>query len=165
MEKLLSNKGQIFSIDFAIAIFLFVTVVSSLMVNRNLMLSKINRQEEVIERMRLEAIFDSLLLQPGEPENWNLDNVEVIGLVNEANELNGTKLLLFKDMNYNRTQRLLGIEDMFYFEVSKNGTVVNYSNTKLMKGNKNWEGANDITVLRGTGFLDGSLVKLKMVKW
>lgn len=165
MEKLNSNKGQVLSIDFSIAIFLFVVVISSLIVNRNLMLNKIDRQEGVIDKMKLEAVFDSLLLQPGEPENWNTSDVKVLGLVDEPNELNGTKLLYFLKIPYDRSQNLLGIGDMFYFEVTKKGEVVAYNGTKLTKGSKTWNEEDEVVVSERTGFLNESLVKLKMVKW
>lgn len=165
MDRLCSNKGQIFSIDFIIAIFLFTAMVLTLFINRNLMLNKINRQEEIIERMRLDSIFDSLLLQPGEPQDWNLTDVEAIGLVNEPNELNGTKVLFFMKMDYNRIQELLGVEDRFYFEIKKNGSVVSYNGTTLEKGSKTWGESEGVVVAKRRAFFNGSLVKLKMVKW
>lgn len=162
MELLNSNKGQVFTADFAIALFLFTLVVSTLILNRNLLLNKIHRHETFLEKTELEATLDSLILQPGVPEKWNLNTVEVVGLVGRPNELNETKLKFFEEMKYGRARDLLGIEKNFYFVVKNNITTdqVIYS-----KGEKDWGETSEITVAEREVFVNGSIVVMRLIEW
>lgn len=72
------------------------------------------------------SVSDALVRTRGLPENWNLANVNVIGLASEENMLNATKVAYLFSMgssDYNRTRAILtGGYDFFLNMTDINGT-------------------------------------------
>lgn len=117
-----STKGQIWGIDLMIAmtIFLFgIILVYVYAINFN------NNSEDILRELNAEAILvSSLILSEGNPESWNIDNVEIPGILS-SNRLNQTKLEDFYSLsqnNYPNLKKMLGAKNDFYF--SFDGLVV-----------------------------------------
>jgi len=83
------------------------------------------RTFDEIETLALK-ISDSLIRTKGIPENWNSSNVNVIGLAEEENVLNATKVSEFLYMGnseYDLTKSILiGKYDFFFSVTDLNGT-------------------------------------------
>jgi hypothetical protein len=121
------GKGQIFTSDFIISVFIFLTVF----ITANLLwvdlASQIKTDAEKTEMQTLSlTVSDILVKTPGVPTNWTTANVISLGLASDENILNKTKILDFLAINYNRTRELLAMPGYNLYIVMKyrNGTIV-----------------------------------------
>ncbi len=68
----------------------------------------------MLEELRIEAdSFSSSLLTRGDPESWNSSNVKLLGLLNEEQEIDTTKLSYLLNMSYAQQQELLRTKNEF----------------------------------------------------
>jgi uncharacterized protein (UPF0333 family) len=122
MKILKKMRGQIWSLDFAISLFVFLLVLIPIF----FVWAYINtqsQQQKVLEEMEHLAlsISDMLIRTKGIPEDWNETNVKVIGLADEENVLSVTKVSYFVNMginDYNRTKAILTGGYDFFFNLS-----------------------------------------------
>ena len=120
-------KAQVWSLDFALSLIIFMTSLFAV-----ISVNAMENQEIKDLQMKVLALSDSLIRTRGIPADWNESGVKVIGLAEDENVLNVTKVVLFINMSVNDNDRLRGLMDIglydFYFEVKDiNGTV--YANT------------------------------------
>lgn len=125
------------SLDFAVSVVIFAFVVSIVVFAWNY--STQNSMDQVnfnILQNDVMMISDSLIRVSGLPEDWNDTNVQVIGLADEENVLNSTKVLRFIGLDYGFTKSILGIGNYdFYFDIRyPNNTIMEISGTTLTKG-------------------------------
>jgi len=120
------RKAQVWTLDFAASVVIFLTALILVMFALNYTLYQ-SRQQVVLSVMENAAMSasDSLVRQPGIPAEWNRTNVSVIGLASQENVLNETKLTEFMALDDSAIRGLLGIANyVFYFEVRyPNGTL------------------------------------------
>lgn len=120
-------KGQVWALDFAVSVIIFAFVSGMLIFAWNY--ATINSMDQVnlnIIENDVIMISDSLVRAKGVPLNWNKTNVNAIGLAEEENVLNKTKLIQFLEMDYDLLKSVMGIGNYdFYFGLKYiNGTVV-----------------------------------------
>jgi len=131
-------KAQTWSLDFAASAVIFLTTLILVMFALNYTLSQ-SRQQAEMSMMESAAMSasDSLVRQPGMPQDWNSANVATLGLASQENVLNETKLAEFMGTDYSRIKSLLGIANYeFYFEVRyTNGTLASLpGGSQIAKG-------------------------------
>jgi hypothetical protein len=104
-------RAQVYYIEFIIAIFFF-TLMLGLFVN-----SVISAQDDSgLGPLTTEArAVSEHLMSEGVPGDWNLSNVQKIGLTDGKSRINETKLQMFSNMSYSQTRSALNIGSEYYF--------------------------------------------------
>jgi len=135
----MSRKGQVWSMDFAASVVIFSTALAMLLFAWLYITSQSGQQTMFIEmESAAMSASDSLVRQPGVPENWNSSSVTTIGLASSENVLNETKVSYFLDLENGTIKSLLGVGNYdFYFEVRyANGTLAQlFDGAWVAKGN------------------------------
>lgn len=159
-------KGQIWSIDFAVSVVIFVGTLVSFLFTFNLISTDAAKQSDLslMQDLSLEAT-ESLIRTRGIPPYWTNITVQVIGLAVEENVLNGSKLLHFMNIDYNQSKVLLSIGNYeYYFSLEHpNGTVVTFQGTALSKG-QNYTNATTIVLTERYVVFSG-INKVKFILW
>jgi uncharacterized protein (UPF0333 family) len=123
----LNKKGQVWSLDFVTSLVIFFLVLVPLFFVWNYVNVQ-NMEQRTLNDIQMLAlsVSDSLIRTRGIPENWNSSNVNVIGLADEENVLNSTKVSHLMDMGnneYELTKNILtGKYDFFFGITDLNGT-------------------------------------------
>lgn len=123
----LNRKGQVWSLDFVTSLVLFFLVLIPVFFIWNYINIQ-NMEQKTFDEIETLALIvsDSLIRTKGIPENWNSSNVNVIGLADEENVLNSTKVSNFLSMGnsaYSLTKNtLIGKYDFFFSITDLNGT-------------------------------------------
>ena len=126
-NKHLNKKGQVWSLDFVSSLVIFFLVFVPLFFVWSY-INLQNMEQKTFDDIEVLALTtsDSLIRTKGIPENWNSGNVNVIGLAEEENILNSTKVSYFLSMGnteYNLTKNMLtGKYDFFFSITDLNGT-------------------------------------------
>lgn len=152
-------KGQIWSIDFAASLTIFVLVLSSLFMVWNFLSVQAQEQKalEKIELLALE-VSDSILRTPGIPEDWNSSNVDIIGLSYSDHIIDPSKLINLNSTPYDQARLLMTMGYDFYLKIEDlNGTVY------LEKGYID-QNRTVVPVERYANYND-RIVKVRMVLW
>lgn len=113
--KKINLRGQFFSPDMIIAIFIFVVAISFFFISSE----NINQQISVLEeRKRIDEVAHStmnfLLYSPGIPSNWEskeFSDVNFFGLVTERNKISQEKInsfVSFFNNNYDDSKKKIG---------------------------------------------------------
>tara|TARA_Y100000310_G_scaffold345138_1_gene462114 strand:- start:2110 stop:2640 length:531 start_codon:yes stop_codon:yes gene_type:complete len=122
------KRAQIFSLDLMIAVFLFLSVLI-LFFKYSIDLSQISKDK--LNEMTEDINFISnSLVSEGYPDDWNIGNVVSIGITNNNQRINSSKIVTFSNLNYNTSKELLNTEYdyLVFFEnklqdkISINGT-------------------------------------------
>lgn len=117
-------KAQIWSLDFAASLTVFLMVLLPLFFVWSYVNVQ-NRQEmelDEMERLAL-SISDALVRTGGSPGGWNSTDVKSIGLASSENVLDAAKVSEFLSMDYNKTKAVLSGGRDFYFGLRDlNGT-------------------------------------------
>jgi len=118
------------------------------------------------ERMSLTA-SDSLIRTPGVPDDWNLDNVISIGLVDKEYVINETKAAMFLGMDYGEARdMLLDVSYDFYFEMSgMNGDIISINGTNATKGSYPGSGASNVIPAKRYAVYNGGIVEISFMLW
>lgn len=122
MESKTSKKGQAISIDFAIAVSIFIII---LLYHTTAWAEYSGGYYSLRARNGFEysaiSISQSLLKTPGIPANWeqNASGASSLGLAYQENVISPEKLANFTALNYNLSRSLLGIPDNYYLEVKR----------------------------------------------
>jgi hypothetical protein len=131
------NKAQVWSFDFAVSVVIFFSVVVMILFSWNYTSAK-HTEQVLFNEMESKAVSlsDSLIRTRGFPEEWNSTNVQIIGLADEENVLNETKILQLVGMPYNTIRATMGIMNYnFYLGIRHlNETVINMNGTDLECG-------------------------------
>ena len=119
-------KAQVWSLDFAASVVIFLTAIIVAMFALNFTMAQNAQQTEfnIMENAAM-SVSDSLVRLPGMPDGWNRTTVTTIGLASQENILNGTKLEEFVAMDNDTVKNLLGTGNyQLYFELRYvNGTL------------------------------------------
>ena len=162
-------KGQMWSMDFAVSIVIFVLMVGIVIFAWNYAIQNSADQVNLnILENDVIMISDTLVRVPGMPEDWNESSVRVIGLAEEENVLNRTKVLQFVSMGYNQIKILLGIANReFYFEMRyPNNTVMDIGGTSLNKGIDPFGQDSSVVVpVERYVILNGNIAKMEFFLW
>jgi hypothetical protein len=130
-------KAQAWSLDFAVSVTIFFFMMAVLLFAWQYV-SYQNQSQTAFNDMENLAlgISDELIRTRGLPENWDDSTVEVLGLASEENFLNESKVLMFVQMDYDKSRRLLGITPYNYtFRVEQlNGSLIQSQGVDLSSG-------------------------------
>jgi hypothetical protein len=131
------SKGQVWSFDFAVSVVIFFSVVVMILFSWNYTTAK-HTEQTVFNEMESKAVSlsDSFIRTSGYPEEWNSSNVQIIGMADEENVLNETKILQVVGMPYDTIRATMGIMNYnFYLGIRYlNETVINMNGTDLECG-------------------------------
>jgi hypothetical protein len=119
-------KAQFFSYDFMIGVFLIVLASGFWFWSWERYIVE-TRRRRTWQEMELVAsdLSDLIIRIPGVPANWNSSNVEVIGLADEPQVLNSSKLAEFAKLSYADVTSIWGIPYNFHFNLTyPNGTLI-----------------------------------------
>jgi len=168
------KKGQIFSADFILSLFLFLIVISiSVLVWQSSRL-QIERYERNNEMESIVLSVSNLLVKtPGNPENWEelgFDEINSIGFAESDHILNNEKISKFYNMNstYENTTGLLGASRYGFYL-----TITNMTDDKIFLDGKAGFGieppttATDIHSIRRVCLLNEpeQIIFLKIILW
>ena len=154
------KAGQMFSIDFAAAVLVFVlclAFINSFWQTANASAS----QESMRNRLTYSALAatDALLSGPGVPGNWENGSggVQALGLakIGSPNELDAAKLSSFKAMPSGMVRDKLGLSTQYYLEVEGME-----SNETYYAGNASQSGTTSIGITR-YAVLGGNIVRVR----
>lgn len=163
-------KAQVWSFDFAASVIVFFMIMSVLFFVWQYTTIQ-NEDQMLFNDMENSAltITDTLIRTRGFPEYWNASNVEILGLASEENVLNETKLLMFVQMGYDDSKRILGVPAyQFYFQVLHlNGTQATANGTELVAGLNPLDYPNSTTVVPLERYIlfDSKVAKLRFMLW
>lgn len=160
-------KAQLWSLDFILSIIIFSLILLSILFIWNYTNAEISERLE-FKKMKTLALFisDILIRSTGIPENWEENNVKVIGLAENENILNKTKVLRFINMDYNTSKRVLGIQLYdYYFKLEDlNKSIIYINQTPVIKGIYPDNVSLIIPIYR-YGLLDDAIVKMTFILW
>ncbi len=114
------KKAQIWVTDFMVAASLFVIAI--LISIQTITFLESNNEFENLYLKSYHAT--NILLNSGNPDNWNETNVVMPGILTN-NRLNTSKLLLLKNLPYEFKKRLLLLDSDFLFVFQKNDEILN----------------------------------------
>lgn len=113
-------KGQIGSLDFIIALFIFVLLIAGFVMLWGMFsLRYIEYAHSLEDRLSAMAVSDRLLHSGGYPLNWMVVplSAQSIGFAALPNELDWGKVSSFSSLNYTDQKRLLGIDQEFLIKI------------------------------------------------
>ncbi len=120
-----STKSQIFSIDFIIAVSLFL-IVAVLVYYLTIDLYQI-KESEFDKRVANAKLLSSELVSSGYPSGWKSGDVVKIGLTDGEFRLNISKLKEFSSIGYSNSKRLLSSNyDYYVYFEYRNGSQIEF---------------------------------------
>jgi len=164
------NKGQVWSFDFAVSVVIFFTVVSMVLFSWNYIGAK-HVEQMIFNEMEsvTVGISDSLIRTTGYPEEWNKTNVQIIGLADEENILNQTKIQYFVNMSYDSIRATLGIMNYnFYLGIRYlNDTIIEMDGTDLEVGEHpaSYSNSTMIVPIERYMLFDHKVASLMFILW
>lgn len=176
-------SGQVFSSEFLLAYFIFMTVL----VLSVLLWYNTTRDITEVEAYKVmdsdsSDAAEQLVKTQGIPSAWTKNNVASVGLANESRILDGEKISNFIELmnttrheslcgagnhsNYDCSRHLLGLAAYdFHFNLSYlNGSVVVVDGMDAVTGRLPQNQSRLITVIRNALY-DGEMVKLTLTVW
>jgi hypothetical protein len=161
----LSSKSQIFSADMNVSLFLFITFTLFSIFLFNYSSTEIDDYISMRDMQNLAVLStDSIIRSPGFPNDWNHTNVRSLGLADEENVINYSKMMELSQVDYFLAKTLLTQRIYeFYINITEfNGTSI------MIYGND--DTSSSATILPYTRFclLDEGFrrpVYLHMVIW
>ncbi len=107
-----NKKSQIFTIDLMAAMFIFIVLLTAVMLMWNRYVAIADNQVEYDEaQIMAYQISDILIKSQGRPSNWeeNSSKALIIGLASSDRTLSSAKINAFLNMSYNDSKKILGI--------------------------------------------------------
>ena len=159
--KYTSHKGQILSFDFLIACSVFILAISILYVFWIHEAQKINEIEMMNDMINKAHLVSQIWFREGTPEYWNASNVVDLGLEND-HRFNQTKMdLMNTSIGYEKTKKLLGIEDYDIFFRVYNTT----NNTLFTFGLYPDKEAENVVKTKRIGIFNSNIVMVEVILW
>jgi len=116
------DKGQVYSVEMAITFIMFLSFVAYIdnVWTENIVNAAVAGSYFEEKKMQLSSL-DLLVSTPGEPYNWDENNVSSVGLVWERGILDYEKvemIISLTSSNYTKAMEALGLEKDFYLFIS-----------------------------------------------
>lgn len=115
-----STKGQVYTIDFLLAIILLIATV---IISFKLVFNTDESSDYQILQLEARAISDSFLTE-GLPANWTSSNVLLPGILSNK-KISSAKLQELKSLGYKDASGLLNTRKNFYFYFTNSSGLVN----------------------------------------
>ncbi len=161
----MGRKAQVWSLDFAMSLMIFMSAFFAIMFGWNY-INTSTLENQAMRELQLKALSlsDSLIRTQGIPAYWNESTVEVVGLAEEENVLNVTKVQYLVDMSGTDYDRLRSIMDIgfydFYLEVEDlNGTVYKNTTTPVSAT------SSIVIPIERYAMYKGRIAKVRLVIW
>jgi len=156
-------KGQIWSFDFMLGIFIFVGV---LIVFSN---SVSNIKPDITENLAMQGQYISdHLVNSGIPNNWTIDDVDFIGLTTEK-RLDSNKVTNFNNIvttNYFNVKKILGVRSDFYVYFSDaNHTVIDINGISSIGKDYTIENIDNLVKIERFLIYQGSPIRMVVLVW
>jgi len=113
------KKAQISTTDLFVAIFVFMILLTAILVTWNVYSDRLN-EGILYENLLLNAFYitDTLVKTQGQPDNWIVGDIQTIGLADTDRSLSKTKVNQFVSMDYNTAKEIFNVERYdFYFQI------------------------------------------------
>lgn len=156
MVKSTLSKAQTFSLDFFIALTIFLIGFSILMIFWNYVNSQTYEIKSSEELMDLAFSLSEIFFIEGVPKYWNEENVKVIGLANE-NRINETKLNLLNTIGYENVKRKLNLDFDFMLKIKNDDELYSFG---LTPGR-----SSTIVKINRIGILNSTPVLIEVILW
>ncbi len=161
-------KAQVWSLDLAASIVIFVTALALAMFSLDYTMNQnqLQLQSAMMENAAMSA-SDSLIRQAGVPQDWTAATVTTIGLASRDNVLDETKLQEFLDLDGNTTKNLLGIGNYeYYFDVRyPNGTLASLpGGGQIVKGSYPSSATAIIPAERHVIYME-EIARMRLILW
>jgi len=159
------RKAQLWSLDFVMSLLIFMSALLAVMFAWNYIGTNAAETRQLKElQLKALTLSDSLIRTGGLPDDWDEGDVVVIGLAQEENVLNATKVDSFINLSSSDHSRARGLLDMglydFLFEITEmNGTV--FRNTSVPIG----ADAEVIVPVERYCLLEDRIVKARLTIW
>ncbi len=161
--------GQIFSVDFLVGVVVVLFIMTTVQVYHSRVTEDIRQEEKMVFHESLSSRTDTLLLFEGMPENWNDENIEILGFsTGKPNELNGTKLLEYFAMEDTKAENLLGFHGREFHLVFRDdqGDIMSRDGVDFIRGEQGWNGSSDIYTVERKISVEGSgQGSMRLVVW
>ena len=122
--KEINKNAQMWFMDFVIGIIIF----SLVLITYYTYTTNISKQDAIVlnDLVSDSKSVSSSLMLAGFPENWDNETVQRIGLTENNQNVNETKLRYLSDISYKEAKKLLGtVYDFFMFLEDGNGNLIN----------------------------------------
>ena len=110
------KRGQLLTTDFILSLAIFLAI---LLASMSLWANVDTQIRDAESRRDMQAITtyisDSLVRSPGYPKNWTNSTVMMIGLANDEHVVDMNKILLLKNMDYDRVRDILRFGEYNYY--------------------------------------------------
>lgn len=150
------NKAQTFSLDFFLALTIFLVGFSFLMIFWNYVNSQAYELRKSEELMDLAFSLSEIFFREGVPAYWNSEDVKIIGLANE-NRINQTKLELLKNIGYENVKKKLNLDFDFILKIKNENELYSFG----LNPNK----ASAIVKINRIGILNSKPVLIEVIVW
>jgi hypothetical protein len=163
-------KAQAWSFDFMASVVVFFMIMAVLFFVWEYTTFQ-NEDQMLFNDMQNNAltITDTIIRTRGFPEHWNESSVQVMGLASEENVLNETKILMFVQMDYENTKRILGIPAyQFYFQILHlNNSQAQANGTDLVQGLDplGFQNSTMVVPLERYILFDSKVARLRFILW
>lgn len=156
MMKYTLSKAQTFSLDFFIALTIFLIGFSFLMIFWNYVNSQAYERRSSEELMDLAFSVSEIFFIEGVPKYWNEENVKVIGLANE-NRINQTKLNLLNSIGYENVKKKLNLDFDFILKIKNENELYSFGLSPSQ--------ASTIVKINRIGILNSNPVLIEVIIW
>jgi hypothetical protein len=145
------RKGQVWSMDFIIAVSMFTIAIVLYFKYAG---STFDERQLEIDELSLDArSIAGSLLTPGYPHDWNSTDVIRIGISDDGHAINETKLSRFLNLsssNYSGTKGLFGTTYNFHFRITTQNDSVIAETGRNESGTSKMVSSTERTVLFGS---------------
>jgi len=122
------KKGQFNFLDFMMGVVIFAILMTIFFKYS----SNITKKQEGITGLAVEGkTISNDLLSQGFPSNWNSSNVVIIGITDDNNQINETKLNNLINVSYEQTRTLFRTRYHYYFLfLNQNNSIIKITPTQ-----------------------------------
>lgn len=158
------TKGQIWSLDTIVAVIIFM---GGLLFFYHYSSYTIITQNQQLEDLSFNAkLVSSYLISEGNPVDWNVTNVNSIGLTDGDLKLNPEKVSKFKEMSYQDSKKLLSTKYDFSINFkNQNNSFVSINNITFIGKNYSLENPDNILSMNRFVFYNSSIIRIEVILW
>jgi hypothetical protein len=116
MDYSKGKRGQLLTTDFILSLAIFLAILLTAMGLWNSVDTQIRDAENRRDMQAISTyVSDTLVRNPGVPQNWTNNTVQVIGLAKDEHDIDMDKVLAFKHMDYDRASFILRLRNYNFY--------------------------------------------------